>query len=534
MIVQAESFALSARDAAAEQTGYIRNGQAAFRIDPSRLMKSIKFEGPAEPSTMVYSGDVTGQLQWLLGSEKVDWQLRMDGKNISIDQLPASTQSPATLVSTTTVPNAAAAINLWLEPQLKADVRGTYQFANGAISIPAAIVQSEWMAYQGETNYSSNATEMLLDCNGKLTYDMQAVVAKLKPWIGDYASATGQKTEPIQFSWRSRHDGSGSWADSITAKTNVGWDQGNVIGIVLGPAAVPMTIQNGIFTTAAEIPVSQGTVRWDLTSNLADEKMAIVQKPQTVLDQVAITPQMCQSWLKYVAPILANVASIQGTLSLELERAEILPFDLMNQTAMGKLYVHGATVGPGPLSDQLIGIARQIRAIKKGASLDPNTINDDLWVQMPEQKIAFTVENGMISHKDLQMNIGDVIVKTSGGARLDGQLQMLASVPVQEDWIKSNQYLASLAGKTIDVPITGTLQQPRVDFSGMTAIISQLGIAAAQGEVQNQLNRGINKVLGPIQNQLQPLQQQIQSLPNQLPQLPQLPNFGIPGFGGKQ
>ncbi len=260
----------------------------------------------------------------------------------------------------------------------------------------------------------------------------------------------------------------------------------------------------------------------------------IVQKPQMVLDHVAITPQMCRSWLMYIAPIVANVASIQGQLSMEIERAEILPLDLNNQTVAGKVYVHGATVGPGPLSDQLIGIARQIRAMRKGVTLDVNSINDDLWVQMPEQKISYTIERGLISHKDLQLKIGDVIVKTSGGARLDGQLQMVASVPVQQEWLNENQYLASLAGQTIDLPIGGTIQQPRVDFAGLTSIGQQLISSAAQKALQGQVDKGLNKILAPIQNQLQPLQDQIQSLPNQLPQLPQfpqLPNFGIPGFG---
>jgi translocation and assembly module TamB len=535
LIVQAPSFALSARDSAAEQQGYLRNGQAAFRIDPTRLMKNYQTE-PASTSNIVCSGDVTGQMQWLLNSERIDWQISVDGKDISIDQQP----SPATSTLVSTAASTTSLTNLWKEPQIKADVSGVYMITSGDVEIPNAALQSEWMAFAGKTKYQTEGTDTVVSCDGQVTYDMAGVMQRMRPWVGNYANATGQRTEPLSFVYRMKNDPtgalSGTWADGLTASTKVSWDQGDVVGISLGQGSVPMTINNGMFATATEIPVSQGVVRWDISSNVAAEPLVVSQKPQVVLDHVAITPQMCQGWLKYVAPILSNIASIQGQLSLEIERAEIMPLDLMNQTVMGKLFVHGATVGPGPFSDQLIGIARQIKALRKGASLDPATINDDLWVQMPEQKVSFTVDRGMISHKDMQLKIGDVVINTSGGARLDGQLQMVASVPVLPDWVQENQYLAALAGKTIDLPIGGTIQQPRVDFAGLSSVAQQLISTAAQQAIQKQTDKAFNKLLGPIQEQLGPIQQQIQSLPNQLPQMPQLPQFsmpnlGLPGFG---
>ncbi len=236
MIVQAESFALSAKDSESETAGYSRSGLAAFRVDPNRLMKSIKYTDNSASSSMKYSGDVTGQLQWLLNSEQVDWQVSLDGKNISIDQLPTNAQPPATLISASTVPNTAAATNIWKEPQVKADVRGTYILSSGAVQVPSALIQSEWMAFSGTTDYTPSANETLVKCDGQLTYDMVAVTNRLRPWVGNYVSASGQKTEPISVTWRSQNNSSGSWADALSAKTAVAWDQGDVIGIALGPA----------------------------------------------------------------------------------------------------------------------------------------------------------------------------------------------------------------------------------------------------------------------------------------------------------
>ena len=546
LVVQAQAFALTAKDDVATQAGYSRNGQAAFRIDPSRLMKSIQTTPAANVAADATQydtscqGDVTGQLQWLLNDKQVDWQISIDGKDIAVLQTPTQGSSPAALVSTNNTPMAKRVQSvLWQEPQVKADARGAYRFANGSVDVADMSMQSEWMAFAGKLQYESNELETAVRCNGKLTYDMETAVTRMEPFIGTYATVRGQRTDPVEILWRASNTSSASWADALTAKTVIGWDDANIIGIVLGQGSVPVTIEHGVLQTATEIPVSQGTLRWDIQSNLANEPLMVLQRPQMVLDHVAITPQMCQRWLKYVTPLVADVTSVQGQLSLDIEKAEIAPLDYLNQTIAGKLYVHGATIGPGPLADQMIGIVRQIRAMKKGLSIDPSSINEDLWVQMPEQKISFTVEKGMVSHKDVLLKVGDVQMITSGGVALDGRLKMVAKIPIQQAWIGENQYLAPLAGQSLEIPIGGTLQQPKLDASAIGSVTQQLVTAAAQQAVQKQVDRGLNKLLGPLQNQLEPFQQQIQALPNQLPslpqmqlpQLPQLPNFGFPGFG---
>ncbi len=538
LIAQAESFALTAKDSASDQTGYLRNGQAAFRVDPARLMKSYQSTAvttngqPADEYAV--GGDMTGQVQWWLNSKQADWQISVDAKDLVVSQIASPASSAAKLVSATTSISPNGETKIWEEPQVKMDAKGTYVFDDGSLDLPTFVVQSEWIAVAGSTQYLATKTQTEVNCSGQVTYDMKTVTERLKPYIGTFATVRGQRTEPFQFRWLARNDSTSSWTDSLTAKTTIGWDEAQMVGIVIGNSSVPISINKGVLVTATEIPISQGTLRWDLQSNLAAEPMKISQKPQTVLDHVAITPEMCSGWLKYIAPLVSEVAAVQGQLSLEIERAEISPFNYLDQTVAGKLFVHGANVGPGPLSDQLIGIARQIRAMRKGLTLDPSTINDDLWVQMPEQKISFTVDQGNITHRDVQLKIGDVLVTTSGAVSLDGKLQMVARVPIQQQWVAENQLLASLAGQTLDVPIGGTLQQPRLDFSSIGSVTQQLVTAGVQKAAQKQIDKGLNKLLGPLQNQLEPLQQQIQALPNQLPampQLPQLPNFGFPGFG---
>jgi hypothetical protein len=131
------------------------------------------------------------------------------------------------------------------------------------------------------------------------------------------------------------------------------------------------------------------------------------------------------------------------------------------------------------------------------------------------------------------------LITTSGSVGVDGSLELFASVPIQKDWVDKTPALQSLAGQQIQIPIRGTIQRPQLDMSSFASIGQQLATSALQGAAQKQIDRGLNKLLGPLSNQLAPIQQGMQQgvqqmqqgVQQNLPQLP-LPNLGIPGFGG--
>ena len=530
LLVQAESFALSAKDAASLD-GVGREGKAAFRIEPKRLLTAVAMGdgSSAAPSDMAVEGDITGTANWLIHpSSDIRWQTALDCKDLRILQRvkAKSPNSAGQLVSTSNV-NASSMELVWEESIAKASITGTYDLTSGKLELPETTLQTVWMAYGGMTSISSKKDQTQVVARGQVTYDAAAVASKIKPWTGNYLTISGQRTEPVEVTWESTT--SNHWADSLQAKTQLGWDSASVVGIEVGKADVPLSIENGQFRSKTTIPVSQGALRWDLESNMGGNPIVIRQAPELVLENVAITPQMCQGWLKYVAPLLADVTSVQGQLSLKIDRAEILPTDTLKQTIAGELQVNGATVGPGPLADQLLAIVQQVRSLRKGVA-GQSASQAGAWLQMPEQRIQFAVDQGRVSHRNLQIQAGDIIISTEGSVGIDGQIELIANVPILKDWVDGTPALASLAGQSIKFPIKGSLQKPQVDFQAFTSIGRQVAESAVQGVLQKQLDRGLNKILGPLEKQFAPLQQGIQQ---NLPQFPQLPGgFQIPGFGG--
>jgi hypothetical protein len=539
LLIQSESFALQAQDAVMANNPAGREGKAAFRIDPSRMISSVQSSGTAGTTTatpIAVSGDVTGQVQWTLDPQKVIWQLVSDAAQLRVTQ-PGPQRPTAQLVSTGAQNHPATDTVLWEEPQVRLTVDGQYGFSNGQLDLSAVQLQTEWLAYGGRAAMSQQSDGSLFHSEGQITYDAASVANRLKTYTGGMVAVQGQRTEPLDFSWKSSP--SGNWADSLQVKSSIGWDRANVIGIDIGNADVPIVIANGQFASQATFPVSQGTLRWDLQGDLTSTPMVIRQAPQRVIENVAITRQMCQGWLKYVAPLLADVTSIQGNLTMDIDRADIMPTDWAKQTIAGKLHVHGASVGPGPLTDQLLSLVQQVRNLRRGAGAADGGGQPTSWLQLPEQNIGFAVEQGRVVHRDMQIQAGDVLITTSGSVGVDGSLELFASVPIQKDWVEKTPALQSLAGQQIQIPIRGTIQRPQMDMSSFASIGQQLATSALQGAAQKQIDRGLNKILGPLSNQLAPFQQGMQQgvqqmqqgVQQNLPQIP-LPNLGIPGFGG--
>ena len=551
LLVRADSFAIQAQDqASADATG--RRGQAAFRVDPARMMTSVRVPASnnsntpnansatptllgangaqiptSQPSAntastnatpMRVTGDITGQMDWTLDASQIQWHLVTQAKDLRAVQ-PIVQRNPNQLVSTGG--NNQTETLLWAEPQAVVTLDGGYRFSDGDLQLSQVLVQTEWLAYGGIAEMKTVGKDTTVHSQGNLTYDAASVAQRLRPYTGGTVAATGQRTQPLEITWTS---GPGlKWTDALAARSSVGWDSANVVGIDIGGADIPLVVEKGKFVSQAEFPVSQGVLRWNLDGDLSAEPMVIRQSQQRVIENVAITRQMCQGWLKFVAPLLADVTSVQGNLSLDIDRAEIYPTDSIRQTVAGKVMVQGANVGPGPLADQILGLVMQIRNLRRGAGASDGGGQPTSWLSLPEQNIPFAVERGRVTHKDMRIQAGDVLVTTSGSVGLDGSLELIAGIPILKEWVDKTPALQPLAGQMIQIPIRGTVQRPQLDSSGLVQLAQQLATSALAGAAQKQIDKGLNKLLGPLSNQLAPLQQGVQQLP--------LPNLQIPGFG---
>lgn len=491
--VLATSFTLGATDAASPD-GSGRVGQAAFRADLGRLMKNVQSgskplaalpPGGPVPTQVVASGTVEGTMGWQVSSTAASFTLDSTGKNIAFENRDLAGR----LIS-----------KIWDEPLIKAGLGGQWDNTSSSLTLDTCRMESPWINYAGTMNYKTVNAEQVIAIKGQAIYDAARVAERIQPWTGGQLQMAGQKTIPIEVVWKGKADSVGSSLAGLQAATRLGWDQARLVGINIGPADVPVAVTNGQLATAAEIPVSGGVVRWDVASDLTSQDMIIYQKPMIVLENVAITPEMCQTWLKYVTPLLADATSVEGRLSLKLDQASLNPTNTRNQTVVGQLLIHSAEVGPGPLSNQIISLVQQINAIRK-QDFTQAVSNQKVWVQMPEQKIDFEMINGQVVHRNLNIRAGDVTISTSGTVDIDGRMELLASMPIPDDWVEKSQWLAGMRGQSLQFPVRGTLTGPQMDLQLLKQFGRQQVQQAASGLIQQQLSRGLGKLFGPAPQQ---------------------------------
>ncbi|MFK7738530.1 MAG: hypothetical protein AB8B50_21065 [Pirellulaceae bacterium] len=503
--VKASSISMIVQDQASEDGSGSRTGRARFLVDLGRLLQNarpssqqqaqsllaVSGAGDELPAAQISAqGQCEGEIAWQLTSTAAGINMLIKGTNIAV-----LSQAPGQI----------AAEPLWEESQVNSSLKGTWQAEGNRVELSEVTAQLPWLTYAGSANYGTSGSLTEAKLVGQARYDCGLLSQKLLPYTGGQIQMAGQQTSPVELTWTTdgsleSNSGATVGASSALAGLNVvtrmGWQQANVAGIQVGTANVPITVTDGVLRTATEIPVSGGALRWDIESNLAAPELVLAQKPMVMLENVEITEQMCNGWLKYVAPLVAETASVDGRLSLSVEQALLTPANPQNQTVVGQLVIHNATVGPGPLSSSVIGLVKQVEAIRKQDFTQAVGNTDRVWMDMPEQRIAFQMLNGRVSHENLSVDIGDATISTRGSVGVDGSMNMLATMPIPDDWADKSPWLEGLRGQSLDFPVGGTVSKPQIDSSLLAGIGRQTIRTAATGALQQGINRGIGKLLG--------------------------------------
>ncbi len=222
----------------------------------------------------------------------------------------------------------------------------------------------------------------------------------------------------------------------------------------------------------------------------------LVDRGQLV-NNVRISPELCQTWLKYVAPLLADATRAEGRFSVLLDGAKVPLSDTTKSDIHGQLTIHSAQVGPGPLAQEFLSLAQQVKTILNSGTASNGPIAASNWLMIPEQTVRVDVEDGRVHHQGLTMTSGDVQIRTNGSVGFDESLAIMAEVPIRDEWVTNKKYLSSLRGTTIQIPVQGTLSKPRLDNRMLRDLSTRMIGGAARGVLQDEVNRGLQRLFGP-------------------------------------
>jgi hypothetical protein len=216
-----------------------------------------------------------------------------------------------------------------------------------------------------------------------------------------------------------------------------------------------------------------------------------------VLTNVRITPGMCQSWLKYLAPLVAEATQAEGTFSLMLEETAVPLVQPSAAQVRGIVAVDEARIGPGSLAMQLLELAERIRALVQGRLPSQALRPADTWVTLPAQQTRFQFVDGRVHHDRCEFQIGDTLVRTRGSVGVDQTLALVAELPIPDAWLARDARLAVLRGTTLQIPVSGTFDRPQLDAQALEQLSTQVLRQTANRMLEEGVQRGLQQLLGP-------------------------------------
>ena len=484
------------------------SGQLGFRADLKRLQRWI--QDPELLPKHQFRGLATGRVRLAYedGHTDAEWSVEID--KLAVDQQVTGQPRRSDVQQRTWQ-------TVWEEPTLGLEGQAQYDRERDRIELAQFEIQSQAVSVAARGAVQQPWTRAEAKLQGQVAYDLMRLSPLLQVHIGDSLRLVGRDARPFAFEGpvfplmgqksRTRlhqvsQSANGEPVDALAevlAELSLAWTSGSLHGLEVGSGELNTRLSDGIVhIDPLDIEVSGGRGRLDSRLVLKGPTPAMVGDAE--LSGIRVTPRMCHTWLKYVAPLLADAASAQGTLSVSARDAHI-PMAFPHASELrGRLAIDAAQVGAGPMVQQVLLLAQQLKATldtrTEGRPLDLN----DQWLVLPKQQFEFRMADQRIHHQKIKFVVQDVIVHTTGSVGLDQTLSLVAEVPIRDEWVSANRYLASLRGYAVKIPIYGTLSQPKLDSSALKQLGAQLltesASDAASQFIEKEVTRGLERLFG--------------------------------------
>ena len=363
------------------------------------------------------------------------------------------------------------------EPRVHLVASGDYHQQTGVLRLEQANLTSSMMGLDAKGRIATAAAptpnkRTTVQLDGQVQYDLEKLAGLLRPYIGSEIQIGGSGSGPISY------NGPLVLAEA-KAGAAVGWDWANAYGFQVGPGRLKAKLAAGILQAEpVEVAVSRGRMVLAPRLQLSPEPMELTLPPGPLAQQVQITPAMCDNWLKYIAPVMADVTTARGGFSIELEDCRIPLGDPARGDVSGRFIIHSVEIGPGPLVQEL--------AVLMGRAVPASLRRESV--------VPFRMVEGRVYHQGLELQFPELTIRTHGSVGLDQTLSIMAEMPVPPKWIGNNPIGDALRKQTVKIPIAGTLSKPRLDQRELSRISAQFIENAARNVIGEEVGRQLERL----------------------------------------
>ncbi len=495
------------------------SGAAAYRADLVQLSswRNLAIESPS----YYLVGSLTGTANVIQRDQQLAGEL-----DVTVEKLVVAGQGTGTN-------GQPQWIALWKEPQLKVTGKCAYDKVVDALMLDSVQVDVDGLTMGAKGKLSECYANQRIDLTGDLAYDWDALSKRFGPTVGQNIQVSGKDRRSFSMTGslagRSRGSDSnrptgiqaapvslGAVSDSaasnrpnisseslvdISGQAGLGWTAANLYGITAGAGEISARMEQGVCRfLPLDVAVNDGRLHATPTIFFDRDPFMLELPTEKLIDRVSLSRELCRNSLKFIAPMLADSTEVEGKISVDVRGASLPLNAILSGTGDGVLSIHGAQAKPGALAEQLIGAINQVRSILKRQQVgDPKT--DQVWLDLPEQEIPFKLEQGRIYHDGLTLIVSNVAVKTRGSVGVDESLNLIAEIAIKDEWL-GDKLVAGLKGKSIQIPIIGTMSRPQIDPSIFESLAQQIGGSAIEGLLQDKIGDGLDGLINKGLDQL--------------------------------
>ena len=388
---------------------------------------------------------------------------------------------------------------VWQDQEISLNGRLVYDTRQDQIRIEQLAAGSRALGVSQCTGTITGlAGQPLADLEGELSYDLATVTRMLEGrGFDDQLAIVGKGKRPffyrgpLAFDQPQASGADGAWWAGIEAGAGLSWDFFQVLGLRGSRGDFRAELTKGIIRgSPIDISFGGGQLRTVPFVRFDSGPPVLLLSQDTQISRALITEELCRDWLQYLAPVMADATRAEGQFSLQLNRS-VIPVETPRAgTLEGTFTIHEANIRPGPVTREIANIAAQVDAL-----INRRPTPNEPALKIDPQEIPFRMVRGRVEHQNFKIEVGDVMVRTSGSVGLDQTLDLVAEIPIREKWVQRDPVLRSLAGQTLKVPIRGTVQKPKLDGKAIAQLSKQMLQGAAGGVLNNAIERGLQKGL---------------------------------------
>jgi hypothetical protein len=217
-----------------------------------------------------------------------------------------------------------------------------------------------------------------------------------------------------------------------------------------------------------------------------------------VLNKVKITPQLGREVLSRFNPVFGQTTRTEGNVTLQVQNINMPLGERLGQggSGSGRLILKDTMIEPEGLLGQLLELGslgvKELYAVEIGGT-------------------DFQIKNGRIHYEDFTLSfvLQQFEMKFSGSVGFDDTLDLIVSIPVRPGLLYALgvagpvlQYATALVDVRVYIPIGGTRDNPKLDFSKLD--VGEL-IAKATGDVlkkglTNPVETAVEGVTKPVED----------------------------------